>query len=294
MSRNKNLTLGAINIVQHPHSAERYVNLFKQLSENKSSIKILGQCYGSFSRIEVNLEEGYILGKIYKFTEINKNAPWLNLKEHSQILDEEGKPKALVEEHIKPNSKEVFFYFIIKNHRLVFDRKAISAKSIKNFFDSLILNTDISEEFDINKKSINITIEQSAESLEEILKLHHINKIDLVIHRPNPDDLYEDLENGIKQRLQNMDADIFSQTFKSEQASIRPDDELKRYMHVARSNGKVEIRGKNEDGKSVIESTESHPLEVKTSYNEKLENYLTAFKNRAFVLVSDIMEKIRS
>ncbi len=294
MNKMKNLTLSAINIVQHPHGKQRYINLFKELNKNKNGIKISGQYYGQLNRIEINTEEGYILGKIYRYTEINKNAPWLNIKENSQILDEDGNPKALVEEHLKPNSKEIYFYFIINNHRLVFDKGVISPKFIKNFFENLISNTEFPKEIDINKQSIKITIEQSAESLEKILKLHHINKIDLVINRPNPDDFYDDLENGMKLRLERMHADMYMQTIKSEHASIEPDDILKKYMDVARSNGKVEVRGRNESGKSVTESTEYHPLEVKTSYNQNIETYLNAFKSRAFVLVSDIMKKIRS
>jgi sporulation protein YlmC with PRC-barrel domain len=294
MNKIKNLTLSAINVVQHPHSKERYIDLFKELNKNKNGIKILGQYYGQLSNIDINIDEGYIQGEIYRYTEINKNAPWLNIIEHSQILDEEGKPKSLVEEHFKPNSKKIYFYFIIKHHRLVFDKKEISPKSIKNFFENLIANTNISKELDINKQSIKITVEQSAESLEKILKLHHINKIDLVIHRPNPDDLSDDLENGMKLRLENMNADTYMETIKSEHASIEPDDILKQYMNVARSNGKVEVRGRNEAGKSITESTESHPLEVKTSYNQNIETYITAFKNHAFVLVSGIMDKIRS
>ena len=104
----------------------------------------------------------------------------------------------------------------------------------------------------------------------------------------------DDLENGMKLRLERMHADMYMQTIKSEHASIEPDDILKKYMDVARSNGKVEVRGRNESGKSVTESTEYHPLEVKTSYNQNIETYLNAFKSRAFVLVSDIMKKIRS
>lgn len=294
MNKIKNLTLSAINVVQHPHSKERYIDLFKELNKNKNGIKILGQYYGQLSNIDINIEEGYIQGEIYRYTEINKNAPWLNIIEHSQILDEEGKPKLLVEEHFKPNSKKIYFYFIIKHHRLVFDKKEISPKFIKNFFENLIANTNISKKLDINKQSIKITVEQSAESLEKILELHHINKIDLVIHRPNPDDLSDDLENGMKLRLENMNADTYMETIKSEHSSIEPDEILKKYMNVARSNGKVEVRGRNEAGKSITESTESHPLEVKTSYNQNIETYITAFKNHAFVLVSGIMDKIRS
>jgi hypothetical protein len=93
MNKMKNLTLSAINIVQHPHGKQRYINLFKELNKNKNGIKISGQYYGQLNRIEINTEEGYILGKIYRYTEINKNAPWLNIKENSQILDEDGNPK---------------------------------------------------------------------------------------------------------------------------------------------------------------------------------------------------------
>lgn len=290
MARDKILRLGAINIVQHPHSEEKYIELFEEIAKEPRPTKIFGQYYGIIHSLEVNKEEGYIYGKFFRYTNINNNTPWINLNENSQIVDDDGDAVQQVEDHIKPNSKEIYFYFIIKNHRLVFDSKYISPNSIKEFLQNLILNTEFSE---IKKENVVVNVEQSEESLEEIFNIYSINQIDLLINRPNPDDLYDTLENGIKERLENMDADTYQQVIKSGQTSLNPDHELKGYMHVARSNGRVNVKGKDESGKTITESTESHPLEVKNSYNDGEESYLSAFKVRAFLVVSQIMEGLR-
>ncbi|PLY08374.1 MAG: hypothetical protein C0625_01950 [Arcobacter sp.] len=293
MGREKILKLGAINIVQHPHTEEKqeYIELFEEIAKNPIPTKIRGQYYGLIDKVEVNRKEGFIFGKFYRYTNINKNSPWLNIKEKSPIVDDDGKAVQQVEDHIKPNLKEIYFYFIIKNHRLVFDSKIISPNSIKEFLRNVISNTDFKN---IKRESVNITVEQSAESLDEILNMYFISQIDLIIDRPNPDDISPNLETGVKRRLENMEADSYQQVIKSDHSSIKPDKELKDYMGVARSNGSVNVKGKDETGKSISESTESHSLEVKTSYNDGEETYLGAFKSRAFIVVSDIMEKLRN
>lgn len=287
MGRIRKLNLSAINIVQHPHSAKKYIELFEEINKTPKIVPIFGSFKGLISNIEINKSEGYIFVKFFRFTDINPNSPWLNTNNKNQVVDQDGNAVQLVEEHFKPNSKEIYFYFVIKNHRLVFDTKLITARSMKSFLENLIKGTTFTN---INKEDVKVTIEQSAESLEEILQLYHISKIDLLINRPNPDDLSQSFENSVKKRLENMEASSYEQVVKSDSVGIKPDKELKDYMTVARSNGQVDVKGIDEHGNTKTESTANHPFEAKLSYNDDEETYLEALKNRTFLVVNKIMD----
>ncbi len=283
------IEITALNIVLKKHSDDNYIGLLEQAFEHKFPVQVFGQYYAIPANLEVNKEEGYIFGKFYRFTNINENQAWLDTKKVSEIRDEEGKPIPQVGKALKPNSKEIYFVFIIKNHRLVFDSKYIAPSSMKNFFINLFKDATLKN---ISKSEINITIEQAEESLEEILKIKYISEIELEINRPNPDDI-SSLEGEVKARLTNMNADKLSQQINSAEKNLKPDETFQQMMKVAISNGLVKAKGLNEAGKKVVESTLSHPLKVLKTYNTEQTTYVNALITYAFDIVSNIMSRMR-
>jgi hypothetical protein len=284
----KLISLSALNIVTHPHSPEQYIELFRELEPNKSTTKMYGQHHGILSKIDINENQGYILGKLYRFTEINQARPWIDTIEAQQMVDQDGKPIQLVESNFKPNSREIWFVFIIKHHRLVFDSRYVAPISMKNFFENIISSTNFSK---ISKENVSISIEQSEESLDELLKMEFIKNITFLINKPNPDEL-ESIENELKDRLENLNADRMTESIESKN-SINPDNRLKSMMKVARSNGYVTIKGRHE-GKLIKESTEAHPIKEPKTYNENETTYISALVAHAAVFVKEIMDKMKS
>jgi len=287
--RDINIALGALNIVLKKHSDENYISLLEQAFKHSYPVKVFGQYHAIPSKLDINREEGYIFGKLYRFTDINENQAWIDTKKVTEIRDEDGKPIPQVDKDLKPNSKEIYFVFIIKNHRLVFDQKFIATSSMKGFFENLFKDSILR---DISKSDINITIEQSEENLEQILKIKHISEIELEINRPNPDDI-SSLEGSVKARLTNMNADQFTQQIKSKESSIKPDKDFTQMMKVAISNGVVKAKGINEAGKKIFESTLSHPLKVFKTYNTEQTTYYDALKTYAIDLVESIIDRMK-
>jgi hypothetical protein len=284
------MELSALNIVLKQHSDENYIYLIEQAFKYNSPIKIFGQYHAIPSYLEINKEKGYIFGKFYRFTDINQKQAWIDTKKVTEIRDDEGNPIPQVSETLKPNSKEIYFVFITKHHRLVFDKKYIAPSSMKSFFTNLFNEASIKH---ISKQEITITIEQSAESLDEILKIKHISEIEFEINRPNPDDI-SGLEDDVKKRLTNMNADKLSQQIKSKEANIKPDDDFVKMMKVAISNGLVQAKGLNNAGKRVFESTLSHPLKVLKTYDIAQMSYFDALKKHAEMIVEDIIERMKA
>jgi len=284
-----NIEINALNIVLKNHSNENYISLLEQAFNYTHSVKVFGQYHALPASLDIHRDEGYIFGKFYRFTNINENQAWLDTKKVTEIRDNDGKPIPQVDKALKPNSKEIYFIFIIENHRLIFDSKYIAPSSMKNFFENLFKNVTLKN---ISKSEINITIEQSEESLEQIMKIKHISEIELEINRPNPDDI-SSLEGEVKARLTNMNADQFTQHIKAKDKNLKPDITFQQMMKVAISNGLVKAKGLNEGGKKVFESTLSHPLKVLKIYNTEQTTYFNALKIHAFDIVEDIINRMR-
>jgi len=287
--RDRIIELNGLNVVLKKHSDENYINLFEQAFKHTYPVHVFGQYYAIPASLEINREEGYIFGKFYRFTNINENQAWLDTKKITEIRDEDGNPIPQVDKALKPNSKEIYFIFIIKNHRLIFDGKYIAPTSMKNFFQNLFNDATLKN---ISKSEITINIEQSEESLDEILKIKHIAEIELEINRPNPDDI-SSLEGEVKTRLTNMNADQLMEQVKAKEKNLKPDETLQQMMKVAISNGLVKAKGLNEAGKRVFESTLSHPLKIIKTYNTEQTTYFNALKTYAFDIVENIMSRMR-
>lgn len=291
MRKIKKLNLSVLNIVLHPHTHNKYIELLKEAFSCAKSIKIRGQYYGlPISIKEINEEEGYILGKFYRYTEIDKSKPWLDVNNASLILDDDGKAIPQVDDSKKPNSTEIFFVFLIRNHRLVYESNLISPNSIKDFFTNLFSQIKFTS---IKNNEITINIEQSHESIEEILKMYTINDLIIKIHKPNPDDI-SSMEDRIQTLLNNVQADEYKEEYTTKNKTIVPDKDIKQKMLVAKSNGSVYAKGISIDGKIIKESTDEHPLIETKEYNTDNFTYIDALKNLSIIVVDNIMEKLRN
>jgi hypothetical protein len=292
--RNKSLKLSALNIVLDPHTPEKYLELFDKSFSSNKSIKIWGQYYGFPSRIErVVDEDGDVIlqGKFYRYTEIDTSKPWLDVSESRLLVDDHGNAIAQIDEYKKPNSVEIFFIFIAKHHRLVFDASKISHNSMKTFMENLFRQSVFDT---IRPEDIAITIEQSDESIDEIINMYHISKLEININKPNPDDFGDvSLEQSVKSRLVNMNSDSLKEEYKSKNESITPDERTMQLMKVSQSNGHVYAKGKNINGKSIEESTREHPLIVTKTYNPNSSTYIDAMKSFAINLVDNIISKYK-
>ncbi|EBU3991066.1 TPA: DUF4747 family protein, partial [Salmonella enterica subsp. enterica serovar Virchow] len=49
MARAKKLTYGAVNITMHPHSPEKYVELFRMARKNASNVNLRGDSFATLS-----------------------------------------------------------------------------------------------------------------------------------------------------------------------------------------------------------------------------------------------------
>lgn len=291
MGKEKKLTFGVLNIKIHPHAPQMYSDMMNEVFKSKHEVQIHGPHWGIpsiLSDIEDKKSLDGMYGKFYRFLQIDENQPWLDLIKGTHIEDEEGNPIPQVAAHKKPNTKDVWFVFFPKNHRLIFDAKLITPRMAKTFFDQQFRQEYISNKYG----SVDVLVESSTEAIDKIIAMPTITNLYISISKPNPDD-FHGAESRFKARLDKIGASKLTEEYKSEKGhSLRPDDELKTLMNIARANGMVRAEGLDMANKKIVESTDPHPLIIDDSYDPNKTTFLNAFidaSRRALIQIKNLM-----
>ncbi|CAI2066979.1 Uncharacterised protein [Serratia ficaria] len=270
MARIKKLTYGAVNITIHPHTPDKYIELFKMARKIAGNVHLRGDSYATLSyfspykRGQTSKEP--FEGEILKFIDIDTNGDWFNITKKDIATDEE-KGKIIIPENLKPNVGRFTFALIPGSHILVYEmqdkNKFISAKQIETFLNGIFSAPKIVKKFGV----VNITILTEPESVERMLALKGITHIQLITRRPNPDDLVS-AESIMQKRFKRLGVIEEDKTYKSERGEeIKPDKEMKKDALIASRNGEVSIRRINETGLVETHASSVVPLQRVEPYD---------------------------
>lgn len=282
MAKEKTYILQALNISLIDHSKEKYIELFSKIGKICEPIKLRGSRYvlpGEFKKYDDEL----IFGYFYKFTKIDENSTWIDVKSIKEIVDEEGKPVQLSPKNKHPNTKHINFIFSTKDHRLIFIKDEMSAQTMLGLFEKIM---DYLGVFDIS-----INIEQSPDSIDKILKLQRITNLTIFICVPNPDDL-GGVDVKMEERLKSIGANKFKEEYIGQ--DIKPNQEIQNNMNLASSNGYVKAIGTNQFGERVeLKTTDENPMSIKLKYTKTSDlNFWDAFAIRYRDFIKFIKNKI--
>lgn len=258
MARQKQMKVGALNIVTHTHTTLKYAQLFAAAYATEKAVKIRGNDWGLLasmypSKVEDQQVPEVFKGTIFRFLNIEPGEPWLNLKTHKAVKPNETPD---IPDYLRPNLRTSNFVFFPKGHRLFFDALKLTPNCAQVLFAALFKQELIVKEFG----PVSIHIETDRQEFEQLLAIANKQKIHLDITLPNPDDPGEDeadvIERLEKQNIRRKISDLTALTHDG----IRPDEELKAEMKAARSNGMLTISGRDEANKRVERSTKLFPL----------------------------------
>lgn len=274
MARKRTIELRQINISMHkPHSPQGYVDLFVKAYDLKHIVergKADGYLLGELSGIEDAVERDELYGEIYRFTNIDLNAPWFNTETGKPAADSETK-KISIPENLLPNLDRIPFIFRPKSHRFWFpskDRKVTMGPSIAEKFLQQLFSTTTKRH---KLPSVEVTTIPDEAAVDEVLRVHRITKLILEFKRPNADDA-SDVEEKIMKLMTKRKVDRWHEEMTSKaDGGIVADDELKAQAKAAAHNGYVETKGYDATGKSVAESTKEKPARYVEVLNEKVE-----------------------
>lgn len=276
MNNIRKIEISGLNIVTQPHTPNGYVELFKRIAKERRPIKVRGNdclMISSARPLDSNDWTKGIVGEIIKFSEIEQDRNWVNVKA-GKFLEDGLEPD--LPQDLRPNgayfpyifypkfrehSHKLFYVSHYRNHKGKYDN--LSPNILKKMFDSLFMKIKLEGEYE----SIEVTVLPDSDALENIFRIPSLHKLELLIKSPNPDDL-ADAEAEIFRRMDGMNVSEAYQEFKSKQSDfIKPDADLKIKAKVASNNGYVKGYGKDLEGTKVELSTKEIPLKRIVSFD---------------------------
>jgi hypothetical protein len=257
------ITLGALNIAADPHPPGIYRRLFEAAADIQ--VRLWGSDWAKITApIDRESDPPSFYGRVLVWTEIDREGKWLN-----QVEDREATPvekrNIQIPEDLDPNFRSFNFVFLEQRHRLVVEfqnelGEHFGAQRAEKLFSKLF----VKEEPDEDDPVVEVTVVPSAEALERIFAMPKLRKLEINVVRPNPDGLDEQ-EERVLQKLLDQGAKEQTVILKKRAGiqKLTPDEETRTLAEIAANNGSVSGEGKDEDGKSVFESTKDHPKLVK-------------------------------
>lgn len=296
MARAKKLTYGAVNITMHPHSPQKYVELFRLARKNASNVNLRGDSFATLSyfypyKSGQEISEPFE-GEILKYTDIDVNGDWFDIVKKDIASDEE-KERISIPENLKPNVARFSFVFLPASHLLVYEMqdksRHLSPRQIEYFLNGIFSHEKIITKFG----RINVTILTEPESVERMLSLKGITCINMITRRPNPDDLAS-AESIMQKRFKRIGIIEEDKTYKSERGQeINPDDELKQDALIASRNGEVNIRRINEVGLVEVHASSDAPLQRVEPYDSDVTSVSELLLLRARSLADEFKRLLR-
>jgi uncharacterized protein DUF4747 len=263
------IEVAALNIVASPHPSGIYLRLLQHVAGKE--IQLWGSDRAKITEPrEIEGRDGYFYGEILIWAHIDTESPWLNTETDTEAtLEEMQEVVDALPDNLEPNFR-TFNYMLNQPEHIVLMEirneagQRLSPLRAKRMFDRLFENlpADLPE--------VDVTVVPEEESLERILAIKRLRKLEIFIKRPNPDDLGDEYkrimglleqEGARSQKIEKVKA--------AKKATLTPSEETKRLATIASTNGYVSGEGKDESGTPVFESTEKHPkirkLSVSTS-----------------------------
>lgn len=284
MARDKKLVIGAINITMHPHSPEKYLELFQITYQLRYSVNIFGDQHGllagCFKLVRDQKEPGPITGDIFKYTSIDKTAQWFNI-DTNDFATEDDVGVIYIPENLKPNSARFSYIFFPKEHLIFYegyyDGNSFGPKNAERFFNRIFSHQSIIDKFG----NISVTHIPAINKLSEALKIPVKERIEMVIKRPNPDS-HAEAERKVMERMKARNVGIYEQKYKASRGeSITMDEELETMAYISSKNGHFYIKGKDANSKPQEYSTEKHPFVTTEYYNPSIESSFELFTTMA-------------
>lgn len=291
MARDLKLTIGAVNITTHPHSPANYKNLLKAAFALKQGIPLMGQRHavlGSVNSIDETDDSLPLFGEILCYTKIDSDGNWLNLSNFEILDDDEKKKKILLPKDLMPDSLAIQYVFFPNNHHLFFEvyhrGNRMRPRTMGKFLLGLLNSPSLEGRFG----EVNVTVIPSHESLEQILSMPRISRLNISIRRPNSDD-QDAVEKRVLKTMTDQCVIKMDAEYTSERGgSLKPDQLTMDLACVAAKNGVVEAHGLDANGNAAKESTSDHPLLETTWYSEKTQTFRQVLHDLAELMMGRI------
>ncbi len=291
----RKLSMGVINITLHPHSPERYVQLFRDVHRSKIVSKI-GHKQSALITSVTNYHIGDkspdapICGDLVKFTDIDLDGTWFDLT-NNKVADEADIEEINIPAHLKPNTSRFSFVFFPKQHLLFYEAyylgKKLSPTAAVNSFKNILNNTRFLKKYG----EAEVTHIPESDALSAALLTKHISLLKFKVTRPNADH-FDEIEKKFLESMDKRNIAAITEEHKAVKGqSLEIDEKTKQKAMIAEHNGYVELKGRDGNQKVVEFSTTAHPRIENYFYDANEDRPLDFLFRMASKLVNKIKRK---
>lgn len=277
MARKLKIEAAVLNIALHPHSPEIYANWLHAVYRKKLIRRIHGDRFAIISTLfKSDSEEGVLSGTIATFTKIDVDGEWFDSSElgtaTNDVLSDINIP-----ENLYPNYSTFYFCFDTISHKLYFQTyshgRTLTPKPLHRFFTDAAQDIDISQAF--GEAAVSIVQDQA--TLDRMLRLSVIKRVEIQISRPNTDIFDDDMQQKLEAHMGETGSKQITVAYDAVTgSSITATSEIKKIAGTALINGKVIVHGKDGNGTTTL-SSDDFPQKLVGKYDPDVHGEQSAF-----------------
>lgn len=266
-SKDIKLVVGALNIVASPHPEGVYLRALQIAAGFQ--VEVWGSDYAKITPpVPIPTDPENVWGLVHVWTEINRKGRWFD-KLKDKEAEQSEKDKIVIPDHLDPNYRTFYYALDLKKHRLIIEYRNSEGENFgpsraKRLFDRLLSPEVLGEDFG---SRINVTVLPEENTVERILSLPKLTKLEIHIERPNADSL-DDRAILAELEEQGARSQHLTLTKAPDVESLNPNEETRRLAEVASHNGYTAGSGQDAAGEPVYVSTRQHPKRVNVDVPE--------------------------
>lgn len=288
MSRTRQFQVSGLNIRVHSkHAPDEYLEMWKTLHSLRRPVPIgsAAMMIGEVRLVDENDPLRGLFGYFYRFLNIDPNDPWFNIVRQKRATDKEV-ANVNIPDDLKPNLKEIPYYFDVKRHKLYFVSKGLGASASPSAVNRLVQKLAEGRTIVGRFGKIDSTVITDKAEIDALLSWPVITRLVIKLERPNPVDV--DDEERFFNRLQKRGLESETTEYKKAHGveTILADAEMKAAARVAADNGLVEVTGKNPQFLRDQASSENFPKHVVGKYDPSIQTMMAA-------LIATVIDKFK-
>lgn len=289
MPRPSKIEVSAINIRIPADKSRNYIDLINHLFEARIAIKVYGDNFIAITQFDKKTG----LGVFSKYSEIDIDVNWFDLEDFGPA-EPDKVDEVIIPENLRPNLSAFYFQLTDETHIITFESysesKGLSARSVEKYFRAALKTEDISGIFG----RVEADIVKSYGEVERIISLPQLKELEIIIRRPNPDDVSGDLAAQIEQQLSEENAEELRNKISTNNSDgLKPNEQTKRLAMIGAENG--EVSGKSiVNGVQVGHTTEEKPEKIVDTYNKDEVDTRTMFLKLAKRMIDGIQKRRKS
>jgi hypothetical protein len=254
------IEVGALNIVASPHPQGIYRRILSEVANKE--VHLWGSDMAKITQFqELEDRPNLLYGRILVWAEIDIDGKWLNKKKNVEAtLAEKKKIADAIPPDFEPNFRSFNYVLIEEKHRLVVEYRNELGQSFGPSRAERLFERLFKEYLPNDAPDVDVTVIPEEESLDKIFAIPRLRRLEILLKRPNPDDVAE-AANRVLSRLtgQGARSQKIELVKAAKKKTLTPDGETKALAELAALNGNVTGEGKDDEGKPVYESTDKHP-----------------------------------